>query len=219
MPTTTPDNIFYAGTTTPMSIEDITAMIATSVQTALNGRAQQTFLWSNATARNAQTGMNTGDEGLQQDTGVTYKFLSGAWKAWLSDWVAYTATQTSFNTGTGGSATADTQYKYTNGDVRVRYNFVFGTSGTTFPTAPSFSLPVQASVVPVTNYVYSSMGAILDASAPATNLAYTRANATSVTSVQIQTLVSGATATITTTVPWTWAQADTMSGDFTYRAA
>lgn len=39
MPTTTPDNIYYADGSTPMSAEDISAAMATSVQNALTGSA------------------------------------------------------------------------------------------------------------------------------------------------------------------------------------
>lgn len=86
MPVTNPDAIYYASGSTPMSAEDISAAEATSVQAALdnlinNTRQVQTFVWANATARNAQTGMVEGDMGYQQDTDTTYRYTGTAWVA------------------------------------------------------------------------------------------------------------------------------------------
>jgi hypothetical protein len=57
MPTTSPDSIYYADGTTPASLADITAAMATSVQNAFNVREMQSFSWANSTAKSAQTGM------------------------------------------------------------------------------------------------------------------------------------------------------------------
>lgn len=84
MPTTSPDNIYYADTSTSMSAEAISAAEATSVQAALNAKINntrqiQSFVWANAAARTAQTGMNEGDWGFQQDTDVTYRYANATW--------------------------------------------------------------------------------------------------------------------------------------------
>jgi hypothetical protein len=45
MPATTPDDIFFADGDTPLSIEDISAASATSVQNAFARRQKQSFRW------------------------------------------------------------------------------------------------------------------------------------------------------------------------------
>ena len=37
------------------------------------------YVWANATARTATTGMKTDEQGLQQDTGIVYKYTGSAW--------------------------------------------------------------------------------------------------------------------------------------------
>lgn len=86
MPVTSPDSIYYADGSTPMSAEDISAAEATSVQAAFtnkitNKRQIQTFVWANTAARTAQTGMIAGDFGYQTDTGVTYRYSGTVWLA------------------------------------------------------------------------------------------------------------------------------------------
>ncbi|UXO93841.1 hypothetical protein Pan2_22 [Pseudanabaena phage Pan2] len=84
MPVTSPDSIYYADGSTPIAIETITAAMATSVQDAFNSRIVnrrqiQTFVWANAAARTAQTGMIAGDFGYQTDTGLTYRYNGSSW--------------------------------------------------------------------------------------------------------------------------------------------
>lgn len=86
MPTTSPDNIYYADGSTPMSAEAISAAEATSVQAALNAKINntrqiQSFVWANAAARNAQTGMTEGDVGYQLDNNTNYLYTGTAWIA------------------------------------------------------------------------------------------------------------------------------------------
>ena len=84
MPTTSPDNIYYADGSTPMSAETISAAEATSVQEALNAKINdtrqiQTFVWADTAARNAQTGMTEGDFGYQLDNDLTYRYTGSIW--------------------------------------------------------------------------------------------------------------------------------------------
>lgn len=86
MPTTSPDNIYYADGSTPMSAETISAAEATSVQDALDAlihdtRQIQTFVWANSAARSSQAGMIAGDLGYQTDTGLTYRYNGSSWVA------------------------------------------------------------------------------------------------------------------------------------------
>lgn len=88
MPTTSPDNIYYADSSTAMSAEAISAAVATSVQDALDSKVNdtrqiQSFVWANAAARTAQTGMAEGDWGYQQDTDVTYRYTT-AWNPYYA---------------------------------------------------------------------------------------------------------------------------------------
>jgi hypothetical protein len=67
-----------------MSAETISAAEATSVQAALdslvnNNRQVQTYIWANAAARTAQTGMLEGAIGYQSDTDVYYSYSGTAW--------------------------------------------------------------------------------------------------------------------------------------------
>jgi len=49
------------------------------------------FIWADATARAAATGMASDDRGYQLDTKVTYRYSGSAWVAWdAPDWVALT---------------------------------------------------------------------------------------------------------------------------------
>jgi len=92
MPTTSPDNIYYADGTTPASLADITSAMATSVQNAFNVREMQSFSWANSTAKSAQTGMIIGDIGYQIDNLVYYRWDGATGKIWAKAPVSYTPT-------------------------------------------------------------------------------------------------------------------------------
>lgn len=82
---TSPDNIAYATTADDLSVEDISAAQATSVQDAFNDkinntRQKQTYRWANSAARTAQTGMQAGDVGYQVDTAMDYIYTGSAWR-------------------------------------------------------------------------------------------------------------------------------------------
>lgn len=81
MPLTTPDNIFYADGSTPLSVEAISAAEATSIQDALtNSRAIRSYRWADLAARNAQIDMQAGDEGYQIDTNANYRYNGTDWR-------------------------------------------------------------------------------------------------------------------------------------------
>lgn len=80
MPTTSPDNIFYADGSTPMSAAAISAAEATSVQEALStSRAIRTYRWTDSDARDAQIDMQPGDQGYQIDEGAHYQYDGIQW--------------------------------------------------------------------------------------------------------------------------------------------
>jgi hypothetical protein len=58
----------------------ISAAQATSVQAALALRQRYEFVWANAAARTAQTGMTTGSTGYQVDTRSEYIYESSLWR-------------------------------------------------------------------------------------------------------------------------------------------
>jgi hypothetical protein len=99
MPTTSPDNIYYADGTTPASLADITSAMATSVQNAFNVREMQSFSWANSTAKNAQTGMIIGDIGYQIDNLVYYRWDGSGWRIWAKAPAAYTPTISGIGVG------------------------------------------------------------------------------------------------------------------------
>lgn len=81
MPLTTPDNIFYADGSTPLSVEAISAAEATSIQEALtNSRAIRSFKWADQDAQDDQIDMQAGDEGYRIDTRANYRYNGTQWK-------------------------------------------------------------------------------------------------------------------------------------------
>lgn len=111
MATTSPDSIYFPSATDQIApLETVFATMASSVQAALsNTRAKFNYRWSNAAARNAQTGMRIDDEGYQVDTGVTYRYDGSSWQLWKVARKAYTPVQasgSSFSLGTLGGIDA-----------------------------------------------------------------------------------------------------------------
>jgi len=84
MPTTSPDNIFYEDGTVQYGDATNAAMQATSIQNALNLRQGYNFVWANAAARTAQTGMVQGSTGYQVDTKTLYSYDNSAWRLQVS---------------------------------------------------------------------------------------------------------------------------------------
>lgn len=84
MATSSPDNIFYRTGTDTFSDAAESSTQASSIQNALNLRQSYSFIWANATARGAQTGMVQGSTGYQIDTSSAYIFDNAAWRLTLS---------------------------------------------------------------------------------------------------------------------------------------
>lgn len=80
MPTTLPDNIYYPDISAAQNQPAYTGTLASSVQTALNARQRYTYVWTNAAALNAQTGMTEGSIGYRLDTKTEYQYENGAWR-------------------------------------------------------------------------------------------------------------------------------------------
>lgn len=97
MPTTSPDNIYYADTATTSNDVAVSAAEASSVQAAFSQRQIRSFKWANQAARLAQTGMSDGDMGEQLDIGQSFQYVASA-SLWLPESVTcrllHTATLT-----------------------------------------------------------------------------------------------------------------------------
>ena len=216
MPTTTPDSIYYADSATTMSAEAISAAEATSVQNALNSvrsrRQIQTFVWANAAARAAQTGMVEGDIGYQSDTNIYYFYTGTVWKAWDSDWITYTPTLTNVTLGTG-SAT-QYRYRYTGGVVEVDFSIRLGTGGS-FTGSPTMTLPVSAVALRHSSMTYDGVASATNAAGNIYPISVL-ASGTSVTTVAFWTTTTGAYAQVTAIVPHTWALNSVIQGKFRY---
>lgn len=86
MPTTDATTGFVTHTTTDV-VSPISTYIndtITPINTWAKDRMRKNYVWADATARAAQTGMVTGSLGYQTDTGVDYRYDGSAWVLLLS---------------------------------------------------------------------------------------------------------------------------------------
>lgn len=222
MPITQNWSIFYRDTGTPASLETESALQATSIENALTGaltnnRAIQTFRWANTTARNAQTGMATGDVGHQTDTGVLYRYSGSTWAAWESDWISYTPTMAGVTLGAGGSVTAS--YKYVLGRIFVRIKVQLGTSGAAVTGGVSFTLPATSITPTVIPLAFNGATTYLDASATTSYIGAVGSNGSSTTAARFVSANSGSLGGLSATSPFTWAASDAMYTEFVYDPA
>lgn len=133
-------------------------------------------------------------------------------------WKSYTPTVGGFAVGTGGSAKSETIWRYEGGHVRLRFAFVFGTSGATFPTLPNFSLPVPAA--PLQHpYVIAGVADYFDSSATAVYHASPLLPDTASCQLFHSAGAYIATAGTTPTTPFVWAPGDAMCGELSYLPA
>lgn len=217
MPTTTPDGIYYADSSTAMSAEAISAAEATSVQAALDtlindSRQQQTYFWTDSSGRTSQTGMRVNDLGYQADTNITYRYNGSIWVAWQSDWITYAPTLVNISLGTGSS----TQYRYrhTGGVVEVDFSIRLGTGGS-FTGSPSMTLPVNAVALRYNNMSYDGVASAANAAGNIYPISVL-ANGAAVDSVWFWSTTTGAYAVVTATVPHTWALNSVLQGKFRF---
>lgn len=136
---TSPDGIAYATTGDNLSIEDITAAMATSIQDAFDDKVNdtrqiQTFRWADSTARGAQTGMIAGDRGYQTDTAVEYIYNGSAWVTYPLDtgWINAT-----YSGAWGTSSSMPVRYRRRNGVVYVEGEATGGSAASTIFNLPA----------------------------------------------------------------------------------
>lgn len=205
---------YHPDASTPASILAITAAMADAEADAIAARP---YIWADAAARAAQTGMTVGQFGYQTDTGVQYR-ATGATTAvaWESDWITYTPTLTNVAVGTGGSALNAAAYRYVGGVVEVEIRLILGSSGQSVGSTPTITLPVTSRALTHTNMVLEGFGSIHDTSASDLRVAFMQATSTTVARFAFL-LPSGINFTVpTATVPWTWAAGDSFQLRFSY---
>lgn len=217
MPTTSPDSIYYADGTTPASLSNITAAMATSIQNALNVREQKNYVWADTTAQSAQTGMAVGDIGYKVDDDVYYIYSGSAWRIWAKQPTAYTPTITGLSTSSRSFI-----YSISGGVVNVSG---YGVSSGVATAAIVISLPstfnVNAALLPTSNAVIIGTGGMDDASTTnnyslgvrvITNatVGLTAYNAASTTLLVVDTSAS---------IPVAWASGDVFNVNFSYPVA
>ena len=104
MPLTVPDDINYPDTDYAGGFVPAMALMATSVQDALDGRQGQTFVWDDQADRDAETGMGNGDTGYQLDTSRRYSYNGSSWVGFESrPHIEFTATSASVAASTTSS--------------------------------------------------------------------------------------------------------------------
>lgn len=130
----------------------------------------------------------------------------------------YTPTLSGMAIGTGGSAANNAYYAWSNGVLVVWGTVVFGTSGTTFPTSPTLSLPSGFTASVVIGSLPIGTCTLID-NGTQTYWAMTRLPSTTTVAIIVPTvsgsfLVHGG---VTTTSPFTWAAGDSINWQATLR--
>jgi hypothetical protein len=220
MPTTTPDNIYYADGTTPASLATITSAMATSVQEALNVREGHSYSWANTTARSGQTGMSTGDIGYQIDSQVYYIYNGVSWEIWAKAPASYSPTFGGFTV----SASSFT-YSIASGVVRITGKATLSSVVTAImtistPSGYNIDLTSVGAAIPASQIGFGGVDAATDhplgvrvSTATAVALSATAYNGAAAGVAYTTIVNTGAT------VPKTWASGDIFYVSFLYPVA
>ena len=136
-----------------------------------------------------------------------------------ADTGTYTPTLGGMAIGTGGSAANTASFNFIGGVLFVEGSVIFGTSGQTFPTAPTVTLPTGYTVTTVTVNRPCGLSALNDAGVGTFSGECRVASSTTVQFVAEQSsATSGIVAAISTTSPMTWAAGDSILYEFWVRA-
>jgi hypothetical protein len=222
MPTTSPDNIYYADGTTPASLADITSAMATSVQNAFNVREMQSFSWANSTAKSAQTGMIIGDIGYQIDNLVYYRWDGSGWRIWAKAPASYTPTLGSFSASSNNFTFSVASGVVSISGHAISSGAVTGEITISLPTG----FNVNSALLPTSAAVMVGVGGVDDnSSAVNYSLGVRVFNASSVSLFANGYNASG-TGTLystinptTASVPLVWAISDVFNVNFSYPVA
>lgn len=219
MPTTA-SGFYFADASTPMSAEDISAAEATAAQGVIDNlvtdnRQQQSYIWADAAARGAQTGMAAGDKGYQVDTAFDYYFDGALWNV-VSGFSTFTPSWVNLTVGDGSQSW---YYQISGGIVTVQGGFTMGTTSS-MGSNPHFAPPIPGIFV---NGQLLGASLYSDLSAGPTRfhgpLHYDSGIAAP---LPRRFGVSGALISdtaITAASPFSWASGDVLSLSYQYRAA
>lgn len=114
--------------------------VETAVDDLEDARAIQTFRWADTSERNAQTGMQAGDIGYQDDNGVVYRYSGGAWRM-NSPYALIVPTSIS-----GGTVSAETGVVTFAGQTAISIDSVFTSSYPFYEVEIVHTGPSSASV-------------------------------------------------------------------------
>lgn len=206
---TSPDSIVYPVSTDQVApLETVFANMATSIQTALNGRAVKNYRWANSTARGSQTGMQAGDLGYQVDSGDTYRYSGSDWVLWIRTLTTFTPSWTNFTpSGTNTGA-----YSVVAGWAHVR---VYSTGAVSGSNA-SITLPINSVTTAASSGVtLAGSGIFVDASAGTAGLYPAVVNYISTSLARPRIATSPLTYPNATT-PFTWVSDDAIVLDLHY---
>jgi hypothetical protein len=216
MPITSPDSIYFADGTTPASLSNITAAMATSVQNALNVRETKSYIWPDEAARDAQTGMANGETGYQTDN-ETYYIYSGSWLIWAKAPATYTPTFTGF------SATSNNFiFSISGGVVSISGNAILSgaVSGEMTISLPG-GYSVDSTLLPTSQGVLIGVGGVDDASGTTNFPLGVRVSNSSLVALVAYNAASTYLTIVPTAagVPLAWANNDVFNVNFSYPVA
>jgi hypothetical protein len=212
----------YATTGAPADAADMSeiANYAAAIGNRVTGTSAQRT--GNLLPFGAGTLAYTPWEGLEwdeTDTGMVYRYTSGAWLMKSNLWTTYTPTVVGIVVGTGGTTVA--QWRREGDLVRVRYCFTLGSSGASVASNPTVTLPVNAVALNHPYMNYNGSGSIYDTSLAIPYVTFVGADNTAVGTFRIYTPGTNGTYTAlsaTSPIAPGWATGDVIQGEFDYRS-
>jgi hypothetical protein len=222
MPTTSPDNIYFADGETPLSIQDISAATATSVQVAFDSRQNQNFRWAGAGDRELTENMVIGDLGYNVPDKTQYIYDGVSWKIWNKVRSVYTATMQNFAM-TGGATSIVAYYGVSSGFCNIQVLAILGAGSATNIGDIALTLPTGYPVIYPTNFF--SNRASLDGTVQMRNASgatiyggLVRLVSDSPQSVNVLRAsgTAGTFAAVSPTAPFSWAVGDQCVMSFSY---
>jgi len=222
MPLTIPDDINYPDTLYAGGFVAAMALMATSIQDALDSRQASSYVWADQAARDAQTGMANGNFGFQQDNSSLYMFNGTTWRLWERAWTAYTPTVNNFNSASA-APTISGWYSVSSGMVDFTVTAKLGT-GTITVGAISISTPVAIDTTGMilNSSVLNASASFEDVSAGSTGYFGGQvrvSDANTIVPLRYSAANVGVIAVTSSSLPFTWATLDVMTASGRYPAA
>jgi hypothetical protein len=154
--------------------------------------------------------------------GITYRYSGSTWQPWSSPWIPYAPTLTNMVMSVANGGVNQGEYKFTDGDMRIRGRLLLGTTGASVGTNPCVGMPsgfaLRAPLAP--NEQLFGRATLFDTGV-AVNVGYLRYNSTNTDRFEIlqNAATAAGVAAITATSPWTWAADDRMEYDLIAKIA